>query len=592
MAPDDDFASSLGQYQGARRDAATFVDTVAANASSFPRSSMVDDTSTVPTTQRTRSFVKYRPVVALAAGAVLVRLVTLGVAVRDPLFTTARFDELAFLERAGLSAESVRGALPVSPAYVAFVAVVGRLHQHPMLAIALANAALGVSTVVATFLLARRWARTSAALVACTVLALNGPMLYAETRPSCDVLVAAALAWAAWGWTRWAEQPTLRRALVGACALAVAIAARATAIAALPFVVVIAYRRTRSLTAPALACAAATMLAAPSWVYNARHGDPTPFVSVGAVNAWIGNGPGATGTWRRPENFRPGPRTDDLVDEMIRVESASVGRELSAGEARSALWVATARHASRHPGATVRLLFDKVRRGLEHVELGDNRDWYFERRLHPLLGSWLVTSTAWLIVPGVLGLGRLRRSRRAWPMLVCCVIPPLATMVGFYVLGRYRFALLPALAVGAAALVELSIRARATRGHLAPLAAAVVALGVVVFRPDVPAEAAPPRLMRAVELHRLGRTDDALASYAEALELARARHDRESRIVALTNRALARLDTGRTIEALEDYRELDALLAEEHREHDRAALRRFLEDKGVSPSLGTSFERP
>jgi 4-amino-4-deoxy-L-arabinose transferase-like glycosyltransferase len=79
-----------------------------------------------------------------------------------------------------------------TPGYPLFVALL----QGDVLAVRVAQALLDVSTVLATFLLARRWLSPRASLVAATLVALNPYLVYFSSLVLTETLFAAMLAWA------------------------------------------------------------------------------------------------------------------------------------------------------------------------------------------------------------------------------------------------------------------------------------------------------------------------------------------------------------------------------------------------------------
>jgi hypothetical protein len=131
-----------------------------------------------------------------------------------------------------------------------------------------------------------------------------------------------------------------------------------------------------------------------------------------------------------------------------------------------------------------RLVWGKWDQAWHWREVPNNENFHFIAREIPLLG-WLPV-TFWLIAPlGLVGLAlKVRQIGRLWPLYVL-VATTLASLVGFYVLGRFRVALLAAvIPFAAAALVEMARLFQTGRYRpAAALVAAALAVGLWTGRP-------------------------------------------------------------------------------------------------------------
>jgi tetratricopeptide (TPR) repeat protein len=186
------------------------------------------------------------------------------------------------------------------------------------------------------------------------------------------------------------------------------------------------------------------------------------------ANFFIGNNPAADGSYGSirkliGESQLEGPDAKRLAERAL-------GRELSAGEV-SGYWLGRAVEFIRaEPLQWLRLLLSKWRLVWHAREVEDSDDFYIYQRW-----SWLLTFFAWFSHFGTLAplaavgvLVTISRWRQLW--LLHGIIFSLALSVAvFYVFGRYRFPLVPLLALFAGAgLIELASfwRRREWRGSL------------------------------------------------------------------------------------------------------------------------------
>ncbi len=211
-------------------------------------------------------------------------------------------------------------------------------------------------------------------------------------------------------------------------------------------------RRLRRRILSALAfCAGFLVVISPVAMTNALVGRPPEFLLTtwqSGANFYIGNGPGATGTYWAPDfvEANPAREADDFADEARRRS----GRPLTPGEV-SRFWFREGLRRWRDaPIASMGLLVHKVRLVLNDFEIPDNQDIAFVKAVAAPHIGWGFLSFGWLSPWAALGLASRNRTPFWW-FLVITTIAGLATTATFFVVARYRIPWTPGLALLASA---------------------------------------------------------------------------------------------------------------------------------------------
>jgi tetratricopeptide (TPR) repeat protein len=500
-------------------------------------------------------------------------LLALLVAPSDPAWDLPQFDEVSYLELAdGRDGPSREQAIVGSLGYAALLGLVRALSPE-FGAVVATNLLLLYGAVVASYLVARRFADVAPSLLAASLLASAGPPLVYALHALPDTLSLAAVAGCMWAWLRATERRTRAAFVVAWLLLMIAVLARPVALLAVPWCLWL-HARARGRLEAVVMLALLGSAHLPFYWRNARAGDATLLASSGPVNFWIGNGRGADGAWRSLPGQPPAERVEDLALHAWR----SSGAPTPAAARR--YWLARSWHEIREqPGAYAKLLLRKLLQSVQARELVDNRDPGLEWSQHPLLARWQLP--LWpLLGAGLLGLALA--GREAWRAVGPWLAVALATCVGFLALGRYRLALLPPLVVGAAFLLT-TLQAAVRRRRYAKLAGLALALGVVlaiVLRAPMTPPSAAAWHARAVALHRAGRLAPALRAYEQAQLLAATRSPGE-RLAITTSYGRALLDEGRLQPARNVYAAARELLMNAGRCAQLAELDRFLHRRAL-----------
>ena len=168
------------------------------------------------------------------------------------------------------------------------------------------------------------------------------------------------------------------------------------------------------------------------------------------VNFFIGNNPQADGTYGSVRNVIGEPHFEGKDGK--RLAEKALGRNMTPGEVSDYWWQKSWNYIRSHPGQWFALLGNKWLLVWNAREIEDSDDFYIYQQW-----SWLLRSLAWVSHFGILAplaimgiLLTVKQWRQLW--LLYAMILSLATSVAvFYVFGRYRFPLVPFLALFAGA---------------------------------------------------------------------------------------------------------------------------------------------
>lgn len=387
-----------------------------------------------------------------------------------PLGRLPWVDEGAYWSRAG---EILQGRwLPARPFYQDplfpyVLAVLIRMVGPEVATLRVALASLGSLTPIVVFLAARRGLGRSEGVIAGMIAAVYSPLIFADgllEKEGLAALVASvALLASAWASTENGRWKAGAFGLAGwAWGLLVLLRANALLFGPLGAAWAAFSFRGRRVAA-ALAFSAGFALAIlPSTIVNAWVGRPPELILTTyqlGPNFYIGNGPGASGTYWAPDfvEANPAREADDFEAEAWKRS----GRPLSPTQV-SRFWLDAGLARWREaPGESIGLLLTKLGLLMHDFEVPDNQDIEFVRVVaSPSLALGFV-SFGWLAPCAAVGLARRDRSPFWW-LLVTSTLLGLGSTAVFFVVGRYRIPWTPGLAMLAGAgLVDLASRARA-----------------------------------------------------------------------------------------------------------------------------------
>jgi 4-amino-4-deoxy-L-arabinose transferase-like glycosyltransferase len=373
-----------------------------------------------------------------------------------------------------------------SPFYAYFLAILYEIFGDGPWAPRIVQIVLGSLTPVLVFGLGARLATRRAAWVAALLVALYGPIVLEEvtlskTSPLMTAAVASVAAYLRYGPGAHPGGLALAGAAMGVAVVGVAqwVLAFAALAAWLPWLAVPA-ARPRRLRGLAAFVAAGVLVISPVVAWNSYHGGGLVLTSGGGgLNLFSGNNERATGLPASPPGLRDIPEYEE--EDAKRLAEQAVGRPLSPAEV-DRYWASRATRFMRdHFGEWLTVMRRKLTVVWNAYELSDNYHYAFMRsEFLPALGFGVTLATLGplALVGMVLPFWR----RRALVAFHLAWVSYLATLLIYYVRGRYRLPLVPFLAVLAGMGVERIARAIEWRrwDHVGGLAAGLLAATLFV----------------------------------------------------------------------------------------------------------------
>jgi len=425
------------------------------------------------------------------------------------------------------------GVFYQAPLYPYFLAVVYALGGAGAAAVRGVQAVLGAVACALVARAGRTWISPQAGAIAGFMLALYPPAVYFDgliQKSTLDLFLLAVALWLA-ARADTAEEP--RTAAAALLALGAALGALALSREnGLVFVgAVAAWLLVRARPLPLRRAAAGALVAAglagalvPVVARNLVIGGEAHLTtSQLGPNFFIGNHAGASGLYE-PLRADRGNQQLERRDATELAEQAT-GRRLSPGEV-SRFWLGRSLLFVRErPLEWLRLIGKKALLTFNAVEVADTEDVYGAAAHAPLLRALMsVWGFGPLLALAAAGAAATWHSRRSLVLVHASIVLYATSVAAFYVFARYRYPLVPFLALlagaGAHRLWE-AVRARDAR-RAAPWLLAGAAGAVVAALPlvDVSMQRALTPLNVANDLaRRQGRLVEAIPHFAEALRL-------------------------------------------------------------------------
>jgi Flp pilus assembly protein TadD len=459
--------------------------------------------------------------------ALIVRLITLAQLRHEPFWNLllgdgAQYDEWATrIARGGWIGSGVFYQSPLYPYLLGTLyATVGRsltlVRVLQCFGDSLACALTGVTAE-------RLFGRTSGT-AAGVLMALYGPSLFFDAliqKSALDVLLVALLAFCALGS---AEALTLRRSFFCGAVAGLFALNRENAILLIPIIVIWCWTKTvRRQAALVTATCGVAVILLPVAIRNAAVGHEFHLTtSQLGPNLFIGNNDQANGTYvplrRGHENAAFEQR------DATELAETALGRPLRAGEV-SAYWRRRAIDWMwKHPRRSLHLVATKALLLINGTEMADTEDPYTYAESSAVLKLTVGLVNFALLAPlATLGVFVTRRDwRKSWLIYVWALVY-LGGMLPFFVLDRYRYPVVPLLAILSGAAMG-GVRRWWIASPVSTKAAAIAGVGLTIVASSWPVQ--PKSQMQALTnynvasaLQATGRRDEAITYYRRAIDL-------------------------------------------------------------------------
>jgi 4-amino-4-deoxy-L-arabinose transferase-like glycosyltransferase len=465
----------------------------------------------------------------IVAGSIILGLAAVAQDRASPFFNHPIIDEYDYVSWASeIAGGEVIGheVFYLDPLYAYALALVFKLFGPGLLLVRVFQVLLGAAVVGMAYRIGRRLVSPGVGLLAALFMATYGPLYFFELQVLKETMIVFFSAFMIILSIRVRERPELlRRAVLLGVIMSLLNLLRGNFQALFPFLLALLYGQDRAAPRPrralrVLAAAGGVLLVtAPVLVRNYAVSGQWVATRLGGANFYLGNSEYADGRYPHIPFIRSHPRFED---EDFEAEAARrLGRTLTPAEA-SHYWLGEGlRWIENNPGAAAGLGLHKARLLVHQFEVSDNYSFYVVRDLFapalrlapggfgPLWGLALV---------GIVVL--VRKDERAWFAALFAVLYPLS-IIPFYVLDRYRMAIVPAVCVLAAAGLGWAWRqVKQRRGRALAAAGGVWALSLLISFIPIAEQREP----RALDYYSVGNVlcsieeiDQCIAWYEMAL---------------------------------------------------------------------------
>jgi len=504
-------------------------------------------------------------------GIILIASAIIGIAsvvqfAKSPFFELPIIDEEAYVTwGADIASGNVLGdrIFYQDPLYPYTLGALFALFGKSFVAVRLFQVLIGVASVAVVFWTAKRIMGDKPALAAAGIMTAYRGLYFFEILllKATMVIFFSAVSCALGVWASEKPEKKSRFFLVG-LSLALLTLLRGNFQALLPFMFLWALVvergaawRQRALRAGVLFAGIMVVLA-PVMIRNySVGGELVLTTSQGGANFFIGNNARANGRYVTLPFVRANPKWESIDFEAEAEKRA--GEELSPSQV-SAFWFDESFDwIKENPIKWARLLVLKARLMIHQHEIPDNHSFYLTRDLFvpvlwlPLLGFGILWG------PALVGVFALRQDRRSWYPALFAVLYA-GSIIPFFIVARYRLAIVPAMAVfSAAALVWLG--KKIDRKNRKAVVIAAVFLTITLFLGFWPTSVSKAPM--GMEYYLLGnaylkteRPEESIPWYDKALETLPDNKD----VARNRAEAMRRLNTGQIDMLVEMARRPDA----------------------------------
>lgn len=400
--------------------------------------------------------------------ALVLRVIALQDFAKLPFLTSPQNDERVYHEVAQqIAAGNLIGgqaALRMSPLYFYFCAGIYSLFEAGLWAIRYVHIILGLFTILLVFDTARILFGRNGAILAGLMAAFYGPFIYFEMTLLSETLAVTLQTLLLWYTVRMIARGKLGMGSLAVCGFiwGLCTLTRPNALllgipfAVIPFFIPCPSGNRRRFLQAGIFLVVGVLAIAPLTIRNwVMTGEFLLITDHGGLNFYIGNGPGATGTFRIPQEV---PHSDDPQNQVDLFHAAAekeTGRNLSFAQADRFWYGKTLSSIAEAPIPWLALVLKKLAMYWSGQELPINYSYEFMRENNRIL-AWPLVQFLWVsplaLIGTILMLAGADRRRLAVGLINATLC---LQVVLFFMVDRYRLPAVPGLIL--AAIVPLSL---------------------------------------------------------------------------------------------------------------------------------------
>lgn len=424
--------------------------------------------------------------------------------------------------------------------------------------------AVGCVSIGVVFILARRLAGLTAAIVASVLCIGYGPMIANEGKLLTESLATLLSLMAVLALSRQVREIRWSWLIAAGIALGLASLLRPSFMLTLPVLAVwllFVHRREllRAAVAGASLCAVGGLMIAPfTWQNYRAEGVIIPISSAGGITFFLGNNPTAAGTLSFGHVISGGVGTQN--EEQLAMAERVLERKLNSAEASTFWYKRGLRFIAEHPRHWAWIMWRKLRLFFSNEEVANVYAFVVEQRIILVL-KVLAVPFGLIAGPGLVGAWLARRQRRAQPILLVLGLG-FITCMAFYTSSRFRLPMVPLTAVLAGVAVARVAGWFRRGAHVRAIAASVVAIILVALMsiPVGPPLPSPERFGRrnlASMLARAGEPDRGRTMLEPELDPNVGSEDRSEAYLTLGRLELEQSRFREAVDALRKCLEID-----------------------------------
>ncbi|MBW2703864.1 MAG: glycosyltransferase family 39 protein [Deltaproteobacteria bacterium] len=427
-----------------------------------------DSTVTASTNRRREALI----LAAIVVVGLSVRLVFLAGWAETPLYHVPYGDEANFHQTAlaliGQAGEA--DAFLYQPLYSFYLAGVYSVFGVDPAFVRTLQLFIALLTLLLSYGLGRELAGPWGGRWSALGMALYGPLIFFEGHLLAPGLVTPLLLGTLWALLRAGKGQRAWLLLPAGVLLGLAVMGRPNLLLLLPvgglWWLVVARSWSRKGLGVALALAGLIVGLAPSWIHNARQGNPwSPVSSAGGISFFLGNNSQADGRFHVPKGMRIDATSHEAYRNSLQaLAERARGRKLSPKEVSDYWYSEGFGFWSEDPLSALTLVGKKALMAVNTEEMAIHYPYFVGAAIVPLLGFLFKFGLVFAFA--VMGIVLTLRRSIGVVLLASCAATIFLSLMAFYVADRYRISMIPMLMpLAAVGVVELAHLVRERRAR-------------------------------------------------------------------------------------------------------------------------------